>query len=1020
MKLKRILHIGDLHFKKNQRHSEFRELTEKLCQTIIATEIDLIYIGGDIIDSKAKLSPELIDITTWFLYKVSSLCPLVIIPGNHDVDLKQKGSLDSLTPLIANVHSEHPIYYLKDSGIYNIYDIDWAVWSCLDELNPFEISKPTGSKHIIGCFHGAIIGASTDSNWDQLNATVEIEDFKDCNTVFLNDIHKRQFFRNKEIAYSGSWLQVAINEAEEKGGIIWEYDETDSKYKPEVFNLENRYGTKTYNIANLSEFDISIVKPAYPEQAIRLLYIGTEEEFSPTLFTEIKKKLKAIYPNTVILNKIFKASKRSVEVKLDTKDITDFFFEYFKTKQGCDVDTIKVLKDLDDGYGKKINKTNTIGNEYYIDDIEISNFLCFGKENIVNFTDLQGIIGILAPNATGKSSLLQALVFCLFNETQKKSSSLLSLINDQNPDEDAYVQVRLIINGVFWRIRRTIIPSEKGKVKLEVYETVDDAEVPRHVESRPQTDTTVLRKLIGEKDTFLTTILYDIKNNSGEFVNNTNADRLDLFLSFMGVTSYEQKAEICSEDLKKKATTFDSRKQEINRLEDSATLITRKAAKELIAGDLEKQIETFEGETTGLKRQIKTIEGKVSKLNIIGITESYEELIENKGTFELQIDQRKKILAESKEILKELIKTWNSDERLKGIIDIWEPDYSKYDKEQQRVFELIAERKTLKTQLDSEICVSCGQVRKKIDRSQIEADIEKKSNEIDTLNKTVDDWKQFLKDTTTLKKKITDLDSTISQSSNKIELLSNKLITTDQQIKIFNENKTKIDKKTEFETKIEELQGELEKKEKNSYTLQGQLVALNKEVKTIADNIKVYDDKIVELTTIETEMKFLSLYKKGMHRTGIPAMILETYISTINEEIGTYIDDLFDFRIKFELNENNLDVFFIYDELTSTKKAKRDVIQASGMEGTIINLAVRAALTKINSLPKPSMLMLDEIFTTLDEVHLNKMKELLNKLKKQYYNIVIISHLDEIKDLPEHFVQLRKENGITNIVSEND
>ena len=45
----------------------------------------------------------------------------------------------------------------------------------------------------------------------------------------------------------------------------------------------------------------------------------------------------------------------------------------------------------------------------------------YGENNVVDFTKLNGIIGMFAPNASGKSSLLDALSFCLFDT----SSSLL-------------------------------------------------------------------------------------------------------------------------------------------------------------------------------------------------------------------------------------------------------------------------------------------------------------------------------------------------------------------------------------------------------------------------------------------------------------------------------------------------------------------------------------------------------------------------------------------------------------------
>ena len=43
----------------------------------------------------------------------------------------------------------------------------------------------------------------------------------------------------------------------------------------------------------------------------------------------------------------------------------------------------------------------------------------YGENNFVDFTKLNGIVGIFAPNASGKSSLLDALSFCLFDTSSK-------------------------------------------------------------------------------------------------------------------------------------------------------------------------------------------------------------------------------------------------------------------------------------------------------------------------------------------------------------------------------------------------------------------------------------------------------------------------------------------------------------------------------------------------------------------------------------------------------------------------
>ena len=47
--------------------------------------------------------------------------------------------------------------------------------------------------------------------------------------------------------------------------------------------------------------------------------------------------------------------------------------------------------------------------DWKIKHFEFSNMFCNGENNVVDFTQLDGIVGMFAPNASGKSTLLDAL-----------------------------------------------------------------------------------------------------------------------------------------------------------------------------------------------------------------------------------------------------------------------------------------------------------------------------------------------------------------------------------------------------------------------------------------------------------------------------------------------------------------------------------------------------------------------------------------------------------------------------------
>ena len=64
----------------------------------------------------------------------------------------------------------------------------------------------------------------------------------------------------------------------------------------------------------------------------------------------------------------------------------------------------------------------------------------------------------------------------------------------------------------------------------------------------------------------------------------------------------------------------------------------------------------------------------------------------------------------------------------------------------------------------------------------------------------------------------------------------------------------------------------------------------------------------------------------------------------------------------------------------------------------LASLAIRVALINVSSLPKANMLIIDEGFGALDETNIEACSRLLDSLKKWFKNILVISHVDAIKD----------------------
>ncbi len=128
----RIAHLADIHIRNYKYHFEYKKVFEQLFDSLKQQKPDVICVAGDLVHSKNMMGPELIDLTSYFLRGLSSISPLRIILGNHDMLLKDKNRQDSISPIINALNNEN-IELWKYSGCYSFNEsVDFNVMSVVD------------------------------------------------------------------------------------------------------------------------------------------------------------------------------------------------------------------------------------------------------------------------------------------------------------------------------------------------------------------------------------------------------------------------------------------------------------------------------------------------------------------------------------------------------------------------------------------------------------------------------------------------------------------------------------------------------------------------------------------------------------------------------------------------------------------------------------------------------------------------------------------------------------------------
>jgi DNA repair exonuclease SbcCD nuclease subunit len=262
-----LIHVGDIHIKQNKLHSEYKEILTNFINDVKTISKEkkgeiAILIAGDLCDNFCNVTNELNILLSWFLKELDTICPVLILAGNHDLTRSNLTKLDTLTPLFKMIDFQQTTFLdmvtEKKSGVIELDDnILLALYSIFDNYKRPNIEKareehPT--KKVIGLVHAPIIGSKTDIGFT-MDKGIRSDIFNGCDIVLMGDIHKRQMFNNNggiPMYYCGSLIQQTSGETTNNHGFSVIDLETLEIVHHEV---ENPYKIYKFKISSIDDFE---------------------------------------------------------------------------------------------------------------------------------------------------------------------------------------------------------------------------------------------------------------------------------------------------------------------------------------------------------------------------------------------------------------------------------------------------------------------------------------------------------------------------------------------------------------------------------------------------------------------------------------------------------------------------------------------------------------------------------------------------------------------------------------------
>ena len=232
----------------------------------------------------------------------------------------------------------------------------------------------------------------------------------------------------------------------------------------------------------------------------------------------------------------------------------------------------------------------------------------------------------------------------------------------------------------------------------------------------------------------------------------------------------------------------------------------------------------------------------------------------------------------------------------------------------------------------------------------------------------------------------------------------------DLKIAEYNENKEVIENLQQLLSRKKEVSGEIKKAESEKKKCESKNISLYKKIGSAEQKLDTIKEEKENHENLLREYSACDLFLRCMHPNGIAYDIIKKRIPVINQEIAKILANIVDFEVFFESNGNKLDIF-----IKHPRHDPRPIEMGSGAEKTMAAIAIRLSLLSVSSLPKADIFILDEPGTALDEENMEGFIRILDIIKIYFKNVVLISHLDSLKDCVDMQITIEKNKGFARI-----
>lgn len=766
----------------------------------------------------------------------------------------------------------------------------------------------------------------------------------------------------------------------------------------------------------------------YENPYVQVVWEDTPENFTQERIKSVKqyfsKKYNSLNVNVITKTIQLESVNQTVDVSFNIMD---------KNYQRELIKSLLESKNQGEHFEKVVAIDGLVDNKLLTEDVEVSpfkkwfikkiyfsNFLSYGENQVLDFEKCGGITVVESdpPNFGGKTVLTVDLLMFLFFNTTTKTQKAEEIFNRFTDKDKVSVRGEILIDGDEYVVSRNIErkKAKSGdwnvKTELDFLKKLPDGTYQNFTGEQRRETEKFIKNSIGELDDFLMTIL-TTSSNLEELIDSKPTARGQVLSRFMGLEFLKKKEEAAKEiysefsrGMLSNVYNTENLKQEIENCKNTITELTtsNKTIEQELADVNERLSRGQEYKDGLLNAKYSDIDKELLSLNPVSIKSDISQI---EGECENIFEQIKKVfVVEPKHYYEEdkhdeVKKNYTDLNILKSHLSI---QIESIDKLTQSVsggvkcehcgIELInAELTKLRISEKENLVVQINKLAVEI------AETETKEKTFTQLKKDFDEYE---------KNKLVKEKYEVSLEATKLKLERVK-----DKLKKYEDSQEKIKKNLELDTQIVKAQIRIDdliniKRNKERELIQNQNQVDNNNTK-ISRNTEIIEQISKEFEKEKIYKLYVELYGKN----GISKIIMRTMMPVINQELQRLLQDSCYFNLEIKINDKNEVEFIMIDNSTGIEKL---MASGSGYERTVASMALRAVLSKICSLPKPNVIVWDEVFGKISNENLEMVGEFFMKIKDYFEKIFVITHNPLVSNWSDNIVKIEKIENVSRVV----